>query len=381
MLLRTLRLPRRPPRSPAGASALPPTLCRALSEVPPGRPLPRSAGHCLHLLRTFDHENYLINLLHPSPPSRAATDPPAPTPLPLPTIRRAHTALRALNITLLHVRGLTTNEDTARARFAFWASGVAAALAGSPQPATAAPVLAELAAVTAVLPPKAVAAWAVLLPRLVAARAAELVYPTAVTVAEVAAASRDTHGALAAAHAVLLGGGVPASTIEGGTTATAAAAAPAGHSARVGAQDSLSPALRRPTSAAVTVPAPTAVVPPPTNAADVAEAVGTAVGLAVLLRGVPAAAAARLSYIPTGVAAAAGVTSRGVLLSPPAAAATATDAAAAVAAYRVVGEAAAAALADARRAGKGGALRRRVQGVYPARLGLALLRRRLFGGF
>lgn len=113
------------------------------------------------------------------------------------------------------------------------------------------------------------------------------------------------------------------------------------------------------------------------------------------------------------------MTSRGVLLSPPAAATTAADGAAAVAAYRVVGDAAVAALADARRAGKGGqgpvvvvppavapamwggvgagvylawlraagwdpwdeALRRRVEALYPARLGLALLRRRLFGGF
>jgi len=154
----------------------------------------------------------------------------------------------------------------------------------------------------------------------------------------------------------------------------------------------------------------------------VAEAVGTAVGLAILLRGVPAAAADRLSYIPSGVASAAGVTSRATLLAPPSAAAAPADGAAAVAAYRVVGEAAASRLAAARAAvaaaaagtegvallpravapaawgGVGAglyldwlrdagwdpwapALRRRVEGVYPARLGVALLRRRLFGGF
>lgn len=170
--------------------------------------------------------------------------------------RRAHLAFRALNVELVQstcppallaylssltcssaVRDRVSNEDLGRARASFFRDGVEAALAGSSPPAQPAlEAVAEAVSDNPALPADALRA-------LLDAREKDLGFPAPATLPELEGLCADTHGALGRLHAALLAPG------DAAAEKTAAAA-------------------------------------------------GTTVGLAVLLRGAPAAAASRLSYMP-----------------------------------------------------------------------------------
>eukprot|EP00871_Galdieria_phlegrea_P004524 jgi/Galph1/5072/GphlegSOOS_G3727.1 len=73
-----------------------------------------SYGYCLNMLRQYDHDQFLINLLQPK------------------QHRRAHAAIRAFNIELTRIRQVVTNEDLGYLRIAFFREAIEKVYAGVP---------------------------------------------------------------------------------------------------------------------------------------------------------------------------------------------------------------------------------------------------------
>ncbi|GJQ15929.1 hypothetical protein GpartN1_g7720.t1 [Galdieria partita] len=73
-----------------------------------------SFGYCLDLLRRYDHDQFLVNLVQPS------------------THRRAHAAIRAFNIELTRIRHVVSNEDLGRLRITFFREALEKAFAATP---------------------------------------------------------------------------------------------------------------------------------------------------------------------------------------------------------------------------------------------------------
>jgi phytoene/squalene synthetase len=78
-------------------------------------------GYCLDLLRRYDHDQFLVNLVQPR------------------NHRRAHAALRALNIELARIRHVVTNEDLGRLRIDFFRQGLERAFTATTTTTTAIP--------------------------------------------------------------------------------------------------------------------------------------------------------------------------------------------------------------------------------------------------
>eukprot|EP00181_Compsopogon_caeruleus_P004290 CAMPEP_0184690094 /NCGR_PEP_ID=MMETSP0312-20130426/31025_1 /TAXON_ID=31354 /ORGANISM="Compsopogon coeruleus, Strain SAG 36.94" /LENGTH=304 /DNA_ID=CAMNT_0027147529 /DNA_START=69 /DNA_END=983 /DNA_ORIENTATION=- len=127
-------------------------------------------AYCLNLVRTFDHENFLVNLVLPN------------------RLRRAHAALRALNVELVRIRDHVTNEDLGRIRTAWYRAAVDAIAEGKP-PKT--PVAEELARVVRDAP--GVIRW---LHRLVDAREEDLQHPRIVDLGELDQVGEKSQGSL-----------------------------------------------------------------------------------------------------------------------------------------------------------------------------------------
>lgn len=148
-----------------------------------------------------------------------------------PRIRRAHAAIRALNVELVQIRDKVSNEDMGKARMAWYRLSLESIVAGDTH--ARAPVLDALAETCPHLCGE--------LTSLVDARTEDLGYPNVPVMKSLLRVASNTHGLLAETHSKLLDDKIDSS---------------------------------------------------------VARDAGTAVGLVVLLRGAPAHAAARLSYVP-----------------------------------------------------------------------------------
>lgn len=159
----------------------------------------------------------MINVLHPRGKGE--------------NVRKAHAAIRALNVELVQVRDKVSNEDMGRARMTWYKAGLESISSHTPHPR--APVMDAIAETCPQLSARLLS--------LVDARAADLGYPNVPTTNSLLRIASGTHGLLAELHSLIL-------------------------------DDSVD-----------TAPARDA---------------GTAAGLVVLLRGAPAHAAARLSYVP-----------------------------------------------------------------------------------
>ncbi|KAI0559413.1 phytoene synthase [Gracilaria domingensis] len=162
------------------------------------------------------------------------------------SVSRAHAAIRAFNIELANIRSSVSNEDLGLLRLQFFRSQFADILS-NPNPNPASPVLDVLAEAISSFPHVNFD----LLHTLIEAREADLSYPNFSSIPELQSFGERTQGPLIHLHALLLGG------------------------------------------------AP--------HVGNIAKVAGAAVGLSIILRGAPAHAASRLSYMPRNLVAQFGV--------------------------------------------------------------------------
>lgn len=184
-------------------------------------------------------------------------------------VQHAHAAIRAFNVELAHIRNSVSNEDLGRLRIAHFRSSLDELLtAHEPSPQT--PIMEGLAECVTAFPEVDFR----VLHTLIDAREGDLGYPSHATLASLEEFGRDTQGVLLRLHAEMLG--------ESESTQ------------------------------------------------EVADRAGMAVGLAIALRGVPAHAVSRLSYMPQEVIRSVGASQKALLGG--------TEDAEAMAVFQIVGE-------------------------------------------
>ncbi|GJD07350.1 NADH dehydrogenase (ubiquinone) complex I, assembly factor 6 [Galdieria sulphuraria] len=133
-----------------------------------------SFGYCLDLLRRYDHDQFLVNLVQPN------------------THRRAHAAIRAFNVELTRIRQIVTNEDLGRLRVTFFREALERAFAATPDKQPVLDLLSE-AIVQFGLSKK----W---FERLLSAREADLSLPNFQTIQEVEHFTESTQSSLLYAY-------------------------------------------------------------------------------------------------------------------------------------------------------------------------------------
>lgn len=144
---------------------------------------PANRAHSLALVRSFDNENYLANLLQPSS-----------------SIRNAHSALRAFNVELDRVRASVSNEDLARLRMSYFRSALAPLLSRQPVSTNLPPVLDCIADTISNFPNTDFTP----LNNLINARDAHLAYPSFRTLSDLKPFAAAAHHPLLLLHAAVL---------------------------------------------------------------------------------------------------------------------------------------------------------------------------------